>query len=91
MICSKKPFVLSNLRTFQFLNEKYGLNIPLVENSVDEVAAAIKTILMGDEKTTLEEYESRKQLCCELFSKTNVKNRNEILYEKVLKLKNNLQ
>lgn len=91
MICSKKPFVLSNLRTFQFLNEKYGLDIPLVDNNVDKVAAAIKTILMGDKKTTLEEYESRKQLCRELFSKTNVKNRNEILYEKVLELKNNLR
>lgn len=90
MICSKKPFVLSNLRTFQFLNEKYGLNIPMVDNNVDEVAVAIKTILMGNEKTTCEEYENRKQLCREFFSKSLVKNRNVILYEKVVELRNNL-
>lgn len=88
MICSKKPFVLSNLRTFQFLNENYGLDIPMVENNVNEIADAIKTILMGNEKTTNKEFENRKQLCRKYFSKSLVKNRNEILYEKVVELKN---
>ena len=87
MICSKKPFVLSNLRTFQFLNEKYGLNIPMVDNNVEDVANAIEMLLMKTDTTSSEEYDCRKQRCAAYFSKKNVRNRNEILYEKVISLK----
>ena len=87
MICSKKPFVLSNLRTFQFLNEVYGLDIPLVENNVDEVAAAITNILSGNDQTSPETYARRKQMCRDAFSRSKVRNRNEILYDKIIELK----
>lgn len=70
MICSKKPFILSNLRTFQFLNEKYDLKIDLVENEKSIIAERIIDILLGN--TNYAELEWRKKRCSHLFSRSNV-------------------
>ena len=72
MICSRKPFLLSNIRTFQFLNEKYDLNIDLVENDAKVISDRIIKILSGNDPISCEEYERRKKICTKHFSRSNV-------------------
>ena len=86
MICSCKPFLLSNLRTFQFLNEKYGLNIELIDNSVTIIADRITDILKKKNQLSYEELHARKEKCRQIFSRNNVKKFwCEIMYDIVKK------
>lgn len=73
MICSCKPFLISNLRTFQFLNEKYDLKIDLVENSPSIIANKMTDILMKRNLPSYEELYARKEKCKKIFSRGNVK------------------
>ena len=83
MICSGKPFILSNLRTFQFLNEKYDLNIELVENDARAIADRIIEILCGLNPSELKVFESRKAKCAKLFAPSSVKPWYITLYNKL--------
>ena len=71
MICSCKPFILSNLRTFQFLNEIYNLDINLVDNDVCLISDCLMDILLHRNMLPKEVYELRKEKCREAFSKSN--------------------
>lgn len=83
IMCSGKPFILSNLRTFQFLNEVYGLNIDLVDNKVELITERLKDILtkLHSEPTKLDFW--RREKCKEYFSEAYAKPFTHILYEKV--------
>lgn len=83
MICSCKPFILSNIRTFQFLNEKYNLNIDLVENKEEIISERLVQILTGNDPVDFTEYKRRKQICTNLFSVSNVTRWYTILYNHV--------
>lgn len=84
IICSCKPFLMSNLRTFQFLNEKYNLNIELIENSKTIIANRISDILMKRNLPPYEELYDRKEKCRKLFSRSYVKKLwYEVLYDKI--------
>ena len=72
MICSVTPFILSNLSTFRYLNEKYDLNIDLVENEVKPIADRIIDILSGNIVDDVTEYERRKAICFQHFAKSKV-------------------
>lgn len=82
ILCSGKPFVISNLRTFQFLNEKYGLEIDFVENNAQSIAERIKQILIRLRNTKVIDYR-RREICKLHFSKSNTKPFAHILYEKL--------
>lgn len=81
MICSGKPFVLSNLRTFQFLNKVYDLNIDLVNNDSLEIASRVETILSDLHISRKAPDYSRRDKCKLLFSKSNVALPSQILYD----------
>lgn len=83
IICSCKPFVLSDNRTFQFLNEKYNLNIPLIENSSKAIADKICRILNNEEVVDHEVLQKRKELCRKYFSQSMNKPSALILYENI--------
>jgi glycosyltransferase involved in cell wall biosynthesis len=81
ILCSCKPFVLSNIRSYQFLNEIYNLNVPLVENKIEKIADKICKILNKEEIANQAEFNGRKELCRKIFSKTTNKSSALILYE----------
>lgn len=81
IICSGKPFVLSNLRTFQFLNEKYNLDIELVENDDVKIAGKIEKILQELKIRTVNN--TRRDVCKKYFSQSMVKPSSQILYERL--------
>ena len=81
ILCSGKPYVISNLRTFQFLNEKYDLKVDLIENKMDAIAARIETILKELQNNDRCYDYSRRDKCKQLFSTANVKTTSQILYE----------
>ena len=81
ILCSGKPFVLSNLRTFQFLNEKYNLNIELIENDSELIAEKVENILSEIEISRKQPDFSRRERCEHFFSTSNVKSSPQILYE----------
>ena len=83
MICSCRPFVLSNIRTFQFLNEKYGLNINLVDNTPSLIADKIKDILLNRNQPSYSDFIARKEACKKYFDRTNVTRWYKILYDKL--------
>lgn len=83
MLCSRKPFLLSNIRTFQFLNEKYDLKIDLVENEKRIIADRIIKILLGN--IDYAELEWRKKRCSQLFSRSYVMPWYTILYNTIKK------
>ncbi len=81
ILCSGKPFVLSNLKTFRFLNEKYKLNVELTDNDEslisDKIESIIKNLLLFSKKTDF----NRREQCRKFFSKVNTKPSFQILYE----------
>lgn len=83
ILCSGKPFALSNLRTFQFLNEKYDLNIDFVDNNVQDISSRIDMILtmLRDSSITIDY--GRREKCRKCFSRQNTKPSAQILYEKL--------
>lgn len=83
ILCSGKPFVISNLRTFQFLNEKYDLKIDFVENDAKIIAKRIQTILTNLKEGQFELTYWRREKCKAFFSKSNTKPSFQILYEKL--------
>lgn len=83
MLCSCKPFVLSDNRTFQFLNEIYNLNVPLVENTPQSIADRIYKILNKEEVAYTTDLIERKEKCRKYFSQATNKPSALILYEMV--------
>lgn len=83
MITSGKPFLLSNLRTYQFLNEVYDLNIELVENDPTIISDKLIDILSGKPQFSKDEYNRRMRICEENFSKSRTKTWIETLYERL--------
>lgn len=83
VLCSRKPFILSDIRTFQFLNEKYGLDIPLVKNDVNEIASALMDILKNKIRVDDPSATERKLRCEQVFSRKNVKMWYDILFDKL--------
>lgn len=81
ILCSGKPFVISNLRTFQFLNEKYGLKIDFVENDAKAIAERIVAIIQNIKNSNVETVTWRREECKRYFSSNNVKSSSIILFE----------
>jgi len=73
MILRKKPFVLNNLRAYQFLNEKYGLDIPLISKDIASIKQALKVQLMREDFTSAEVFDKRYNICKDNFMKSKVK------------------
>ena len=73
MICSCKPFILSNLRTFQFLNDIYNLDVDLVDNDLSLIKKCLEDILSKKNLRSQEDCLRRKEKCKEVFSKSNTK------------------
>ena len=88
MIYSGKPFVLSNLRTFQFLNEIYDLQIPLVDNTQEAIADSIENILINHE-LSLDIYKRRIDICRLHFSMDITRPWYEIVFEKLSEMEMN--
>ena len=82
MIYSGKPFILSNLRTFQFLNEIYDLQIPLTDNTQEAIADAIEDLLI-DHELPPDIYEKRIKQCRQYFSMDVTQPWYAIVYEKL--------
>lgn len=83
VLCSRKPFILSDIRTFQFLNEKYELDIPLVKNDVNEIANALIDILKNKIHVDDPSATERKLKCERVFSRKNVSPWYSILFDKL--------
>lgn len=83
MICSGKPFILSNLRTFQFLNEKYHLGIEFVNNDPVDISARIIRILTGISKEEEIENKKRREICRCYFSSSLVSPFAQVLYNRL--------
>ena len=83
ILCSGKPYVLSNLRTFQFLNEKYDLNVDLTENEEEAIAAKIECILFDIQKSRTRKNNTMREKCRIFFSEEIAKPASQILYEKL--------
>lgn len=81
MLCSGKPFILSNLRTFQFLNEKYDLKIDLVNNVASEIADSLEKILYNLSQAKSTYNYSRRDKCREFFSSVNTIPTPQLLYD----------
>ena len=81
VLCSEKPFILSNLRTFQFLNEIYGLDVDLVENKSTVIADKLEEVFSNiKQNKTIRNY-GRREKCSRFFSSANVKPSPQILYD----------
>lgn len=83
ILCSGKPFVLSNLRTFQFLNEKYDMNIDLVDNNPSEISIKLIEILSMLNKGDKIENKSRREICRHHFSTSKVTPSFQLLYNRL--------
>lgn len=83
IICSEKPFLLSNLRTYQFLNEVYQLNIDLVENDATIIAKRFSEILEDGNNWDKEMAPKRKNICIKRFSRRHTLRWYQILYNKL--------
>lgn len=83
ILCSGKPFVISNLRTFQFLNEKYDLDIDFVDNRVQDVSSRIEIILKQLKESSMILDFGRREKCRQCFSRQNTKPSAQLLHEKL--------
>ena len=81
ILCSGKPYVISNLRTFQFLNEKYDLDIDLVDNDENLIADRIEAILLDLREGNGIIDDSRRVKCNNYFSVANTIPSAQILYD----------